>query len=279
MFESLLDVRATGASTYINVTHRENFRSTVFGGQVLAQALMSAMYTVEDRPPHSIHAYFLRAGHSDTPIEYAVERIRDGRSISSRRVVAMQDDRPIFHLSASFHAPEKGYEHQVTAPVDIPAPETLLSVAAKNSPPPEHGEQNNESSPFTLLAIPADLFTSCEKHAPNACFWIKTNKALAEPVRFHFAALAFASDLGLLATSVLPHPTSLFSKDIFAASIDHAMWFHDDSININEWLLCEMHSPWAGNARGFTQARIFSQQGKLLVSTTQEGLIRPINYD
>ncbi len=273
-FLEVLSVRQIEELVFENITHRENFRSTLFGGQVLAQALMAATHTVEGRNPHSLHAYFLRAGSSDAPVRYHVEKTRDGRSISSRRVVAMQFDRPIFYCSASYHIEEAGFEHQDTAPTDIPDPETLLRDSESHAVA-ETADDDNESSPFQLLPIPENLFSSTEQHAPDALFWLKARSPLPEQPALQAAALAFVSDLGLLATAVLPHPASLFDPSIVAASIDHAMWFHHHDYKVSDWMLCRIHSPWAGNARGFSQASIFDRGGKLIASTAQEGLIRP----
>lgn len=275
MFSSLLDVERIDDLVFRSTVHRQNFRRTVFGGQVLAQALMACLKTVNDRPAHSFHAYFLRAGSTEQPIEYHVENIRDGRSISSRRVVAKQSGKVIFHLSASFHAKETGYSHSDAIPSCIPSPDSLYGDEFGPTPAPEHGDTENEASPFTILPIPKDLFTSSEQHPPESKFWVKTVLELPDSPAFHLAALAFASDLGLLATALLPHPTNLFSKDIVAASIDHAMWLHTDKFKMTDWLLFSIRSPWADNARGLSHATIFDKKGNMVASTSQEGLIRP----
>ena len=273
MFSDLLDVKHIDDLVFESTVHKENFRRTVFGGQVLAQALMACMKTVSDKPVHSYHAYFFRPGRSDEPIRYHVENLRDGRSISSRHVVAKQKNEVIFHLSASFHLREEGYTHSESMPSDMPSPESMFSGELKPTPAPEHG---NEASPFTILPIPNNLFTSNEQHPPSSKFWAKSAFELPDSPAFHIAALAFASDLGLLATALLPHPTHMFAKDVMPASIDHAMWVHSDSFKMTEWLLFSIHSPWAGNARGFSQAQIFDRHGNMIANTSQEGLIRPI---
>ncbi len=275
-FAELLAVEACGEDVFKNVSHRENFRQTLFGGQVLAQALMAASLTVDDRAPHSLHAYFLRPGASSDPVFYDVERIRDGNSVSSRRVVARQQDKVIFYLSASFHIHEDGYTHQRWTPSNLPSPEELLGERDASNDIPEHNNGEDAASPFLILPIPENFFTSTKRHAPETKFWIKTLSQLNSAQRYQNAALAFASDLGLLATAVLPHPTSLFEKDLMAASIDHAMWFHSDQVNMNDWLLCHTQSPWAGKARGFANASIYDRHGSLVASTAQEGLIRPL---
>ena len=233
------------------------------------------MRTVEDRDVHSVHAYFLRAGTNAEPVSYEVERIRDGRSISSRRVVAKQHGKVIFYLSSSFHIDEDGYAHQESTPTGIPSPEELLKKKEATTDIPETANKDNVSSPFLILPIPENFFVSTNIHEPEAYFWIKTSEPLAKEKHQQTAALAFASDLGLLATALLPHPSSLFERSLFAASIDHAMWFHSNTIDLNDWILCHTQSPWAGKARGYARASLFTRQGELIASTAQEGLIRP----
>ena len=276
MFKSLIDVENTGELSFQSINHRENFRQTIFGGQVLAQALMAAIKTVDGRPPHSFHAYFLRAGSSNSPIDYRVEKIRDGRSVSSRRVDAYQDGKIIFNLAASFHELESGFNHAETMPHGIPQPEELIDASSTPSHAPEHGDKDTEASPFHIVPLPEELFTSSELHEPEALFWVKTIAPIPDQAAFHVATLAFASDLGLLATAVLPHPTTLFSSDIFAASIDHAMWLHTQDFKATDWMLFSIKSPWAGGARGFSQAKIFDRAGRIIAHTSQEGLIRPL---
>lgn len=275
MFKDLLDVEQLSPTLFVNVAHKENFRKTVFGGQVLAQSLMAAIKTVDDsRAPHSLHGYFLRAGDASTPIEYEVNILRDGGSVSSRSVIATQDGKVIFQLTCSFHALEAGYEHQEAMPLNFAKPEAMLDKFEEQTRISEYSE--HEASPFKILPVAEDLFRSSEQHEPRSAYWVKTIAPLPDEDRFHLCALAFASDLGLLASALLPHPTNLFSGDVLAASIDHAMWFHDRHIRTDEWMLCSLDSPWAGNARGFARASIFTEKGRLLANTAQEGLIRPL---
>lgn len=278
--KDLMDLELLDNNLFRSRYHRENFRKTLFGGQVLSQALMAAYNTVEERLPHSLHAYFLRAGTSDTPVIYDVESVRDGRSLASRRVVARQTGRPIFNMSASFHNEEEGYFHQPALPDNIPTPEEIIKhcePTAADDHIPTHGcDPGKAASPFQLLPVGGNLFASREPHDPTAYFWMRSSEPLPNEAIYHYCALAFASDLGLLATTLLPHRATLFDKQIFAASVDHAIWFHDCNFRADEWLLCESHSPWAGSSRGFARASIFTREGTLVASTAQEGIIRTV---
>lgn len=273
----ILNVEMLNKHCFRSIQHKENFRQSLYGGQVLAQALMAACKTVETRKPHSMHAYFLRPGTSSEPVDYEVEDIRNGKSISSRRIVAFQNGQPIFNASVSFHASEPGFQHQDDFPSQIPSPEELLAISASRGVAAEHKSHVDATSPFIMLPIPEDLFTSTKCHAPDALFWIKTINPLPRLYHYQVAALAFISDIGLLAASVLPHPSSLFEADLVAASIDHALWIHDTDFDLSEWVLCKTHSPWAGQARGFAQASLYAHNGKLLANIAQEGLIRKVS--
>ena len=245
---------------------------------MLAQALSAANKTVAtERSIHSLHAYFLRAGFASEPVFYDVENLRDGNSISTRQITGIQRDRPIFTMSASFHIQEPGFSHQCAINGEIPSPEVLLAQKPLSNKVPEHGNRSDATSPFILLPVTEQLFTSALSHEPNASFWFKTRAPLRKDPALHAAALAFVSDLGLLATTVLPHPSTLFSSNLIAASIDHALWFHESDFDINEWMLCQITSPWAGNARGFATANVFDRRGKIIANSAQEGLIRPID--
>lgn len=259
--------------------HRENFRKTLFGGQVLCQALAAASATVENLLPHSLHAYFLRPGSTDSPVIYDVDIVRNGRSISSRRVVARQFGKAILNMSTSFQVEEKGFEHAVSPP-EVPSPEELLSRRQSTSsdchiPSITHAP-DQPTSPFSFLPVKENLFGEKKKEAAEAQFWIKVNDSLSADPLEHLCALAFGSDLGLLATSLLPHEATLFDPDLFAASVDHAMWFHSRDFKADDWLLSCITSPWAGNSRGFSIAHMYNRSGKLIASSTQEGLIRRV---
>lgn len=241
----------------------------VFGGQVAAQALVAATRTVEDRDVHSLHGYFLRPGNPDLPIVYEVDRIRDGRSYTTRRVVGIQSGKAIFNLQASFHLPgEEGFEHQVDAPVGVPAPETL--------DPDEMGsEQVFRNQPPTFLQTVRPIETL---HVPapgpfGRYMWMRANGTLGDDATTHRCVAAYASDLSLLPTAMLPHGAPDTEPGMMA-SLDHAMWFHRP-FRADEWLLYEQTSPSATYGRGLAMGQIFTADGKLAMSVVQEGSIRP----
>jgi len=274
--ESILGLEQLDLNLFRSRYHCENFRKTLFGGQVLGQALMAAYETSDDTLPNSLHAYFLRAGSSEVPVIYDVEKVRDGKSFASRRAVARQFGRPIFNMSASFHKTEKGYEHQVAFPEGIPHPEQILQERARRGAPTRAFEQDNSVTPFHFVPVHESLFSSDIIDPPEGYFWIKSIEALPDTPILHYCALAFASDLGLLATALLPHEATVFDERMIVASVDHAMWFHSQNFRADQWLLCKTFSPWAGSARGFALGHIFNLQKQLVASTTQEGLIRSI---
>ena len=252
----------------------------VFGGQVIGQALSAARKTVDPaRHVHSFHSYFLREGDSSKPIVYTVDCIRDGRSFTTRRVVAIQNGRPIFNLSASFHIDEPGYEHQDTMPEVVP-PENALTEK-------ELGEKYSSLIPKGMLqylisdtpieirfADPLDPIAD-NGRAPNHKIWIRANGPLPENSGLHKYLLAYASDFQLLAASLYPHGGAGFQKPIQIASLDHAMWFHRP-FRMDEWLLHSVESSTAHGARALAKGQIFNQAGDLVASTTQEGLIREL---
>ncbi|MEV6413710.1 acyl-CoA thioesterase II [Kribbella sp. NPDC051718] len=243
----------------------------VFGGQVLGQALAAASRTVgEDRIVHSLHGYFLRPGDTSVPIEYHPELIRDGRSFSSRRVVATQRGKTIFYMSASFQVPEPGLDHADKMPDDLVPPEeapTLASVFEAASG--RKAEDWNKE--WAALDVRLAGLTGRQ-------FWIRASGKLADDQALHACVLAYASDLTLLGASLLPHGIIIGDRRIQPASIDHALWFHRP-FRADEWLLYDQASPSASGARGFATGRLFSQDGRLVASVAQEGLIRPIGLE
>lgn len=275
--DKILSIELLDSNLFRSRFHCENFRNTLFGGQVLAQALMAASETQKGNPPNSLHAYFLRSGSSESDVIYDVESVRDGRSFTSRRVVARQFGRPIFNMSVSFHKQENGYTHQVEFPSDIPDPEEILRQREQEGIPIKAFEQENSVTPFHFVPVQENLFSRDVIDPPNAYFWIKSIDPLPNTPISHYCALAFASDLGILATSLLSHKATVFDEKMIVASIDHAMWFHSSNFRADEWLLCKTFSPWAGNARGFATGHIFNMNKELIATTTQEGLIRPIS--
>lgn len=247
----------------------------VFGGQVLGQALAAAGRTVTGRTAHSFHAYFLLIGNDKAPIIYTVDRIRDGRSFTTRRVVAIQHGRPIFNMSASFQVEEKGMEHQAAIP-DVPGPEELPTLLEALGDMPERNwgaEKFLHEFPIEVRPVqPVNPFAS-GTYLPYARLWFRAIEELPPNLGLHQAILAYASDYGLITTAGLPHGVHSKAGRFQEASLDHALWFHR-SFRMDEWLLYVTDSPNLSNARGFTQGRIFNREGKLVASVAQEGLIR-----
>ena len=252
----------------------------VFGGQVVGQALSAAQHTVEDRVAHSLHAYFLRRGDMNAPIIYDVDRARDGGSFSNRRVVAIQHGRPILNLAASFQNPEKGLEHQADMPA-VALPEglkDLTEVAAdvREKIPLKLRRFMTDKRPFEFRPVNPLSLDTRGKLPPNKHVWIRAVDRLPDDRMLHQNLLAYVSDFELLATSTLPHGLSLKRNNLIMASLDHALWFHRE-FRMDEWLLYSMDSPNASGARGFAQGQLFTENGELVASTTQEGLIRVID--
>ncbi len=251
----------------------------VFGGQVASQALVAATRTVErGRFVHSLHAYFLRPGDTAVPIVYDVERTRDGRSFSTRRVVARQHGRAIFYLSASFQVPEEGFDHQDEMP-DVPAPEEcpeLGDVLARVSGRPREAWDREWAALEVRYADPPRA--AGDQVEPTARVWLRASKPLQpegvepDPV-LHAAVLTYASDLTLLSAAVMPHGTYIGDPRLQPASLDHAMWFHRP-FRADEWLLYDQASPSASGGRGLAIGRLFTQDGSLVVTAVQEGLVR-----
>jgi acyl-CoA thioesterase-2 len=261
----------------------------VFGGQVLAQALVAAGRSVAEGVAHSFHAYFLRPGDSAIPILYEVDRTRDGRTFTTRRVTAIQHGLAIFHLEASFQRPEPGPEHQDAMP-DVPDPESLPTWQQRMAPlasQPELVARIAAQAPDRIknwLAPdrPIDIrhVTPVDPIAPGKLparlqVWIRADGRLPDSRLLHQCVVAFASDMTLLDAAALPHGISWSDGAYMVASLDHAMWFHRE-FRADEWLLYDQQSPSAGGARGFSTGRMFRADGRLAVSVVQEGLIRPI---
>jgi len=250
----------------------------VFGGQVLGQALVAAARTVEGRVCHSLHAYFLRAGDPKVPILYEVDRSRDGTSFTSRRVVAIQHGRPIFTLEASFQLLEPGYEHQFDMP-DVPQPESLPSEEELRAKildllSEEARAWVSRPRPFETRPVdPREYFTPA-KRPPHEMLWIRATGAVPGDLALHQCLLAYASDMSLLDTGLLPHGIGWFDKKVQMASLDHAMWFHRP-FRVDDWLLYVQDSPSASGARSFNRGLLYGRDGKLVASVAQEGLMRP----
>jgi len=250
----------------------------VFGGQVLGQALAAAIRTVEpSRRCHSLHAYFLRPGDPRIPILYEVDRARDGKSFTARRVVAIQHGVQIFNLAASFQTEEPGFEHQFEMP-QVPPPESLEDaadvLARRGEKFPERlREWIARPRPFETRPVILDGPTDRPPRPPFDNVWFRAAGPVPGDVRQRQILLAYLSDMTLLETSLLPHGKSYFSA-VQMASIDHAMWFHRDAA-LDDWLLYAQDSPSASGARGFSRGFIFTRDGVLIASVAQEGLIRP----
>lgn len=251
----------------------------VFGGQTIAQALVAAQRTVDpDRHVHSLHGYFMRPGDTTLPIIYEVDRIRDGGSFTTRRVVAIQHGHAIFSLEASFQVEQHGLEHQVPMPPDVPSPETLLDQRQLLA---EFGERVPEGirrywerdRPLEVKPIMLEHYTSREKLAPHQNIWIRTTGPVPADRAMQAAVLAYLSDLTLLDTSTFAHGRAVFDPDIQAASLDHAMWFHR-AHSLDGWLLYTQDSPSTQGGRGLSRGAIYAQDGTLIASVAQEGLIR-----
>ena len=250
----------------------------VFGGQVIAQALMSAVRSVDaERVAHSLHAYFMRPGDENFPIIYRVERDYDGGSFSNRRVIAMQRGKPILNLTCSFQKRETGLSHQAAMP-DVPAPDDLPSEAElfrryKDKVPENIFRFMTRSRPIEIRPVEQWSHIEPQKREPARHMWIRASGPIGEDRLMHRAVLAFASDMALLSTCMQPHGVSWMTRNMQSASLDHAVWFHDD-VRMDDWLLYATDSPWSGEARGFNRGQIFTRDGKLVASTAQEGLIR-----
>ena len=249
----------------------------VFGGQVLSQSLHAAMLTVEpDRMLHSMHGYFILPGDLRKPILFDVDRLRDGRSFTTRRVVAIQNGAAIFNLSASFQIREEGLVHQIDMP-DVEGPENLPSdqelLNAMKDKLPESFRRYARPRPVEFRPINPLSFVTPQKQEPFRFVWMKANGAIPDDQRVHQRILAYASDYNLLSTAMLPHQDRVMLPQLQMASLDHAMWYHEE-LRMDEWLLYALDSPSASNARGFTRGSVFARDGKLLASVTQEGLIR-----
>ena len=250
----------------------------LFGGQVLGQSLSAMSQTVEDaRHVHSMHGYFLRPGDASLPVVYQVDRVRDGGSFSTRRVTAIQKGKPIFTSSASFQYDEGGFEHQIPMP-DVVGPENLpseLDMIRQRADliPESMREKLLCAKPIEFRPVVGEDPFNPKVSDPIKYVWFRADGTLPDTPALHKYLLAYASDFGLLTTSLLPHGKGVWQKDMQVASLDHALWFHAD-LRADDWLLYAMDSPWAGNSRGFSRGSVYNRAGQLVASVTQEGLIR-----
>lgn len=273
----LLDLEPIEVNIFRGVSPKDRMQR-VFGGQVLGQALVAAYRTVENRVCHSLHGYFLRPGDPKVPILYEVDRSRDGKSFTSRRVVAIQHGKQIFTLAASFQVEEEGFEHQFDMP-EAPAPETLptemeLRAQALPQVPEEDREWFTRPRPIELRYVEPMEYVRPSKRAPRQMVWFRSTGQLPDDLSLHQCLLAYASDLTLLDTAIRPHGVGWFDRSVQMASIDHAMWFHRP-FRTDQWLLYAQDAPSASGARGFNRGAIYTREGVLVASVAQEGLARP----
>ena len=249
----------------------------VFGGQVIGQALVAANRTVNGRLTHSLHAYFLRAGDPSVPIIYNVDRIRDGGSFTTRRVVAVQHGQAIFSMAASFHKEETGLEHQIKMP-EVPPPESLPSEAELKAclidrVPPQVKAYWERERPIEIRPVDLSRYLTPGNHDPSQQVWIRATGELSNDQSLHQCVLAYASDFTLLDTALIAHGRFVFDPKLILASLDHALWFHR-KLRADEWLLYAQDSPISGGGRAFCRGMLFTRDGKLVASTAQEGLLR-----
>jgi acyl-CoA thioesterase-2 len=249
----------------------------VFGGQVIGQALVAANRTVEGRMAHSLHAYFLRAGDPAVPIIYEVDRIRDGGSFSTRRVVAIQHGHAILSMSASFHKEEDGLQHQmkmpdVLPPEDLPSEAELKEQLMGRLPEPVKAYWQHER-PIEIRPVDLSRYLSPENLAASQQVWIRATGNLGDDPALHQCVLAYASDFTLLDTALIAHGRFVFDPTLMLASLDHAIWFHRP-FRADDWLLYAQDSPTSGAGRAFCRGTLFARDGLLVASTVQEGLVR-----
>ena len=271
---ALLDLEAIEVNIFRGVSPDEQ-RQRVFGGQVAGQALVAAARTVEaaDGIVNSLHAYFLRPGDPTIPILYDVDRIRDGRSFTTRRVVAIQHGKAIFNLSASFHRAEPGLDFQLPMP-DVPGPDELPTFEERFEPYKEQlGEWYTRPRPIDTRNVDWTPMDRREPLPPYQRVWLRASGRLPDDPILHTCVLTYASDMTLLDTAMNPHRGTVPDDKLMMASLDHAMWFHR-AFRADEWLLYVQDTPSSSHARGLARGLIYTQAGSLVASVSQEGLIR-----
>ena len=276
---NLLDLETIELNLFRGVS-RDVVGRNVFGGQVISQSLVAAYRTLdEQRPCHSLHAYFLRPGDMNVPIIFEVDRIRDGGSFTTRRVVAIQHGEAIFNMSASFHIVERGFEHQETDIPDVPPPDGLVTEHELRLKIADQIDERirpvlTQKRPIEIRPVDPLDFLNPEPKSPRKQAWFRVPGSLTDDLSLHQSLLAYASDFGLLGAGMMPHGISFLDPKLHAASLDHTLWFHHP-FRMDEWLLYDMESPCAMNARSFNQGKIY-QNGKLVASVCQEALMRVI---
>jgi len=274
---ALLDVEEIDTDLYRGARQRGG-EGRVFGGQVIAQALQAAQRSTDrDKAAHSLHAYFMRPGSEEHPIVYRVVRDFEGRSFATRRVIALQRGQPILNLAASFQIAEDGLAHQAAMP-DVPPPEQLrpdheVRGALADSVPERFRRHLTRPRPIETRSVTPRGLVDPEPAKPVQAIWFRAAAPVDDDPALHRAMLAYASDMGLLGTAMMPHGVGWMNRGMQTASLDHALWLHE-AFRVDEWLLYHTDSPWAGHARGFNRGSIFTRDGRLVASVAQEGLIR-----
>jgi len=275
----LLDLEELDTNLYRGSGSGGETPTRIYGGQVIAQALAAAYATVSGRLCHSLHAYFIRPGDPSRPVIYEVDPARDGRSFTTRRVVAMQNGKQILNLAASFHAPEPGWEHQHGMP-DVPPPDGLEprhEILLRNAFRVEPGKRGEfaRPRPFEIREVePRDPLTP-EKTSDVNNMWVRMKAAKDAGPELQHVLMAYVSDFGLLGSSLRPHGLTFHKPGAMTASLDHAMWFHAP-LQFENWHLYTMDAPFTGHGRGFNRGAIYTQDGRLVASVAQEGLLRPL---
>lgn len=273
---ALLDLEQIEVNLFRGISPDES-RIRVFGGQVAGQALVAATRTVEPgRAVHSLHAYFLRPGDPSRPILYDVDRIRDGKSFSTRRVVAIQNGRAIFNLQTSFHVPEAGLDYEQPMPLDVPPPESLPDFMERMEPlKAKLGDIINRPRPIDLRYVGTDPLNRNGVSSENQAVWMRADGRLPDDPTLHACIVTYASDMTLLDTTLMPFGLGWDTPGVQMASLDHAMWFHRP-FRADEWLLYDQDSPTAHEGRGLSRGLMFTESGDLAVSVVQEGLLRVV---
>ncbi|HKA47151.1 MAG TPA: acyl-CoA thioesterase II [Methyloceanibacter sp.] len=278
---AILDIETLEENLFRGVSPQVGWQR-VFGGQVIGQALVAAYRTVEGRSAHSLHCYFLRPGDPAVPIIYSVDRIRDGGSFSTRRVVAVQHGQAIFSMAASFHKQEEGLAHQMKMP-DVPLPESLPSEAELKQLlidrlPPQVRSYWERERPIEIRPVDLTRYLSPEKRTATQQVWIRATGDLGPDLPLNQCVLAYASDFTLLDTALIAHGRFIFDPTLMLASLDHSVWFHR-AFRVDDWLLYAQDSPSSGGGRAFCHGTLFARSGELVASTTQEGLLRERRRD
>lgn len=280
-----LDLEEIEHNVFQGLSPESNW-SRIFGGQVIGQSLAAGQKTITDlaaRPTHSFNSHFLRPGNPDIPIRYEVENIRDGRSFSTRHIRATQNGKGILLMTASFQDHEEGFEHQtpmpkVPSPEDVEIPADEIARRLKNLPK-EMQEHLSRPQPIEMRFVTERDMLNPKPGDPEIDIWFRAAQSLAVPNSspnnraLHAAVFAYASDMSFMDTALIPHGSSLMDSKVHGVSLDHSVWFHED-INMHDWMLFSRESTWARHGRGYIRGMVFSREGRLLASVTQECLIR-----